>query len=216
MKKFILALGVAFASASSAQAAEMGGYAGIGAGLHMANKSAFSIQSPPGTQTGGSDANFNLGYGVAASAGYRWSDSLRTELELSYRAAGLDNAGTEEAEGKQTSISAMANILFDVGMGTNFQPYIGAGVGIADNKWRHVKTPTSPVFTDANKRLQWQAIVGVEMPINARTNWFLDYRFIGSSENEYNSISGSPATRIVGVDNLSHNLMLGLRFAFGG
>ncbi len=213
MKKTILALGLGLAVAGNAHAAENGPYAGIGAGLHMATKSAFDYEAPPGTWAGESDVNFRLGYAVAASAGYRWNDSIRTEIEVSHRSASLDNVAVEDAEGRQSSLALMANLLFDVGMGTNFYPYIGGGIGLSNNRWHSVKTPTSPVYSDSAKKLQWQAIVGFEMPINAQTNWFVDYRFIGSNDNEFNTIPAQ--ARVVGVDMQSHNLMVGVRYAFG-
>lgn len=215
MKKTLIAIGFGLCAAGNAQAADAGAYASLGAGLHMANKSNFQYEDPPGTLAGSSNVNFDLGFGVAAAAGYRWTDTIRTELEISYRTASMDNIALEDADGKQSSLSAMANFLIDVGIGTNFYPYIGAGIGIADNRWKGVKTPTSPVFNDADKKMQWQAIIGAELPINARTSWFVDYRFIGSPDNSYNSIS-PPAARVIGADSQSHNLMVGVRFGFGG
>lgn len=218
MKKTAFALGLGFAAASSitgAQAQE-GPYVGLAAGLHMAEGSRFDYEEPPGTKVGQTDVNYRLGYGIAGSIGYRWSDSLRLELELSHRSAGLDDAGggTQAADGKQKSLSAMANVLFDVGVGQNFHPYIGAGVGIANNSWSNVQTPTSPVYDDSDKRLIWQAIVGLELPINARTHWFVDYRYIGSGDNQINTLPAR--ARIVGLDMMSHNVMAGIRFSFGG
>lgn len=213
MKKPLLALGLVLTAAGSAQAAESGAYAGLGAGLHMAASSQFDYEAPPGTWAGESAVNFRLGYAVAASAGYRWSESLRTELEISHRSAGLDNIAAEDAAGRQSSLALMANVLFDVGVGTNFYPYIGGGVGLANNKWKSVKTPTSPVYSDSDKRMQWQGIVGFEMPINPQTNWFVDYRFVGSTGNQFNTIPTQ--ARVVGVDQESHNVMVGVRYAFG-
>ncbi len=215
MKKTLFALSLGLATvASNVQAADVGPYAGIGAGLHMATKSAFDYESPPGTWAGESDVNFRLGYALSASAGYRWNDFTRTEIEISHRAAGLDNIAAEDAAGRQSALAISANVLFDVGVGTNFYPYIGGGVGLANNKWKSVKTPTSPVYSDSNKAMQWQAIVGVEMPINAQTNWYVDYRFVGSTSNDFNTIP--TLARVVGVDLQSHNLMVGARFRFGG
>ena len=159
-----------------------------------------------------SDANFRLGFGVAAAAGYRWTDSMRFEAELSYRGTSLDNVGPEDAEGKQSSLSIIGNVLFDVGAGQNFYPYFGFGVGLANNSWSNVKTPTSPVYDDSKKKLVWQAIVGLELPVNQQTNYFVDYRYIGSVDNEFNTIPAR--ARVVGVDLSSHNLMVGVRHRF--
>ena len=178
MKNTALALGLCIAALMpfAANAAEPGPYVGIGAGLHMAAGSAFESLTPQGATYATGTVNYKLGYGIAAAIGYRWSDSVRLELELSHRAAGLDDMvtsdrGTEEAAGRASSVSAMANVLFDVGVGQNFYPYIGGGVGLANNSWSDVSTPTSPpYFNDSDKRLQWQAIIGLELPVGERTN----------------------------------------------
>lgn len=213
MKKigFVLALGLASA-ASSASAQQQGPYVGLGLGLHMASGTRLDYQQPPGTQAGMTNANFRLGFGVAASAGYRWNDSMRLEAELSHRTVKLDNIAVEDATGSQKALSLMANVLFDVGVGENFYPYIGGGVGLTNNSWNSVSTPTSPIYDDSDKRLQWQVIVGLEMPINAQTHWFADYRYIQSTDNEFNTIPSR--ARAVGIDFSSHNVMAGVRHRF--
>ena len=150
---FAFALGVAaVALNTSARAAEAGTpYVGLGLGLHMADSTRLDYQDPPGSKAGMSNANYRLGFGVAAALGYRWSETLRLEAELGYRGAGLDNIGPEDAEGKQSSLSLMANVVFDIGEGTNFQPYTGGGIGLANNSWGNVKTPTSPIYDDSKK-----------------------------------------------------------------
>lgn len=210
---FALALGLGFA-ASSVSAQELGPYVGLGLGLHSATATGLSYEQPPGNTAGAgiSNANFRLGFNVAASVGYRWNDEMRLEMELSHRSVGLDNIAAEDAAGKQRAVSIMANVLFNIGQGTNFYPYVGGGVGLANNSWNDVKTPTSPIYDDSDKKLQWQVIVGLEMPINPKTNWFADYRYINSVDNEFNTIPAN--ARVVGVDLSSHNLMVGVRHRF--
>jgi opacity protein-like surface antigen len=211
---FALALGVAAViSTTSARAQDaIGPYVALGLGLHSAAATNLDYEEPPGTKTGQSNANFRLGFNIAAAAGYRWSDYMRFEAELGYRSAGLDNIGPLDAEGKQSAFSIMGNILFDVGEGTNFQPYIGGGVGLANNSWSNVEVTTSPIYDDNNKKMQWQAIVGLELPLNPQTKWFVDYRYIGSVDNDFNTIPAR--ARVVGVDLTSHNLMVGVRHSF--
>jgi len=221
MKNTALALGLCTSALTpfAANAAEPGPYVGIGAGLNMAVGSDFEVQTASGFQYASGTVNYDLGYGIAAAIGYRWSDTVRLELELSHRAAGLDDivrsdVGSEEAAGRQSSVGVMANILFDVGVGQNFYPYIGGGVGLANNSWSNVSTPTSPpFFNDSDKRLQWQAILGLELPVSERTNWFVDYRFVGSEGNVFNS--NPVGSRVAEIGYGSHNLMVGVRYTFG-
>ncbi|MGE4065058.1 MAG: outer membrane beta-barrel protein [Rhodospirillaceae bacterium] len=213
MKKIgvALALGLAF-TASGAGAQELGPYVGLGVGLHMPEGSRFDYDDPPGTLAGRSNVNFRLGFNVAASVGYRWSDFLRIEAELSHRSASLDDVGDKPATGSQKSLSLMANVLFDVGVGENFHPYIGGGIGLANNSWNNVTVPTSPVWDDSQKKMQWQAIIGLEMPINAQAHWFADYRYIGSTDNGFHTIP--PQALAHGIDIMSHNVLVGVRYAY--
>jgi hypothetical protein len=66
-----LALGLAATATNTHAQDALGPYVGLGVGLHMADSTLFNYQQPPGTQAGGTNANFRLGFGIAASAGYR-------------------------------------------------------------------------------------------------------------------------------------------------
>lgn len=211
MKKFgiALGLGLAFAAASTARAAEPGPYIGLGAALHLPESTYFDadITVGPTTTTVPGQIKFETGYGLIGAVGYRFED-FRTELEVSYRIAGADGV-----DGNQSSVSGMFNVLFDVGVAQGIYPYIGGGVGIANTRWDSVQSGTGPIYHDSSAKFQWQAIVGAEMPVSSRTDVFLDYRYSGATDNTF---SGGPAARVYGADNMSHNIILGVRFRFGG
>lgn len=214
MKRVGIAIGLGLISmTSTAFAADPGPYVSVGASVHLPEATAFAYEQPPGTKTGQSRADYSMGYGLALAAGYRWSESMRLELEVGMRHAGVDDVGPETASGHQTAISGMVNVLFDVGIAQGIYPYVGGGVGLASNRWKNVQTATSPVWSDNDTKMQWQAIVGAELPINDRTAWFIDYRYIGSTDNEYQSVPSG--ARVVGVDNMSHNVLVGVRYSFG-
>ncbi len=209
MKKIALALAVGLATTTSgAQSAEPGLYTGVGAGVHIASTNDYDVVNTVGTTvTRTTDSmKFETGYLLVGSLGYRWEQGFRTELEIAYR-----NAGAEPRDGHQDVLSGMANALFEVGIGTNFYPYLGAGVGIANTRWDSVQSGFGPVYHDESSGFQWQAIVGAEFPLNEKTNLFVDYRFISAPGNEF---SGGPASRIEKADNQSHNALVGVRYRF--
>lgn len=206
MKKigFVLGLGFAALASSATSAAELGPYVSGAAGLHFAESTAFKIERP-GLATIGSAVKFETGYNLVAALGYRF-DNMRTELEVGYRKAGADTV-----DGSQGAISGSVNVLFDVGIAEGIYPYIGGGVGIANNRWDSVQSGFGPTFHDESAKFQWQAIVGAEMDVGPRTALFIDYRYIGSTDNSY---SAGPAATAVGADAMSHNVMVGVRYNF--
>jgi len=210
MKRFGIALAVGLATAATAvRAAEPGPYVGIGAGLHIAESTYYNALMTVGTTTTTvpGQIGFETGYGGVAAVGYRF-EAFRAELEVGYR-----DAGAEGVAGHQAVWSGSFNLLFNVGIATGILPYIGGGVGIANTRWDSVQSGTGPVYHDESAKFQWQAIVGADIPIGPRTDVFVDYRYMGTSNNRF---SGGPAAQVVGADNNSHNVMVGIRFGFGG
>ncbi len=206
MKKigFVLGLGLATLLSGAASAADSGPYVSGAAGLHFAEGTAFDIEQPTLPTTVGA-VKFETGYNLVAALGYRF-ENMRAELEVGYRTAGADTV-----DGNQSAISGSVNVLFNVGIAQGIYPYIGGGVGIANNRWDSVQSGFGPIYHDESAKFQYQAIVGAEMDVGPRTTLFVDYRYIGSTDNSYRA---GPAATAVGADAMSHNVMVGVRYNF--
>lgn len=215
LKCALLAVLAIFAAVPAAVAdGEQGPYIGLGFGLHEAGNSTVSAEIPAGSPAVQNRVTFDTGWGAIGTIGYKWPQSFRTEFELGYRNATVGDVAGAPWLGRQSAVTLMGNILYDVGVGTAFQPYVGGGAGLAITKWSDVRAAGTPVFSDRSSKFQWQGIVGVTVPLRDRIDAFVDYRYANSLNNRFNS---DPTGSLVsGHDDASHNVFLGLRFTFGG
>jgi opacity protein-like surface antigen len=218
--RFAVAAIVAGLAVTAAHAAEPGLYFGLGAGL-SAPSSSNPILIRPNNAPHLTKTTFSAGWGLLGAVGFKTDAGFRTELEAGYRQSALQHMDAGVATGHQGIFSAMGNILFDVGKGAAFQPYIGGGVGGAWVKWNNVQPTASatlpgvlPVFNDSSPAaFQYQGIVGVSFPFSAATDFFAEYRYIGTTATQFESAALAGASFTKHTD-ASHNLMVGVRFAF--
>ena len=82
-------------------------------------------------------------------------NGLRVEVEVAYRQNQVDGVFTSNTAGTpqtgvvdydHTSFSVLANVWYDIPIGSGFTPYIGGGVGWAD-------TNVDGTFTCLQRRL---------------------------------------------------------------
>ena len=143
-------------------------------------------------------------------------------MEIGYRQTALQHMDAGAATGHQGTFSVMGNMLFDVGSGAAFQPYLGGGVGAAWVKWHNVQaTPSAtlvgalPVFDDSSPAaFQYQGIVGVTVPVGATSDVFAEYHYVGTTGTTFASKALIGAIFSEHKD-ASHNVMVGVRFFFG-
>ncbi len=212
---------------SSAAFAE-GPYLSLGGGLHLPNDSSVLYTRPVGiapavTTSTPADITFDMGYIVSGALGYKWDSGLRSELELNYREATVNDIAGAGSPGAQNVLGVMANLLYDFGDETaSFRPYIGAGVGAGWNKWKNVQgapSATLPIgtstFTDRDTAWQWQLIAGVTKPFSEKLDGFVEYRYIGLQANKFSGVSIPLPSAMSRHNDRSHNLLVGLRWNFG-
>jgi len=208
-----------------------GFYVGAGAGVNLLQESDISLAGPAvagltGPQRSGS-VEFNYGYVGVLSLGYGYGNGLRAELEGSFRENEVDGASGFQAfsrplrtDGKVRSYGVMANAFydFDLGAGSFFHPYIGAGLGYQIHEYSGVRVRggTGSLTLDGDQgRFAYQAIVGAAFPINPNLSVTAEYRFMGSQPVEFDIRNGNGARGTAEADNLNHSLLIGLRYAFG-
>jgi outer membrane protein OmpA-like peptidoglycan-associated protein len=214
MKKLrTLVLAASMLGATAAQAAE-GPYFGIAGGLNLQNSARWT--------TGGSfyDFKFDDGLAVIANGGYKFSSGLRLEGELGYRSNDADSrtlrvtapANTQNATGKVSARSAMANIIYDIDTGSKFTPYLGVGAGIAS-----VKADSLGPVLAANTRIDgsdtrfaYQGIAGAAVEITRQIALTLDYRYFRTAGPNLRTLTGLAADGKYSA----HSVLAGLRFSF--
>ena len=216
LRATVLAAAMLTAGAASAQTTigtegpTRGWYVGMGFGWNNIGGRPILIN---GTRV---QAKFKDGFAVAGAGGYKWSESVRTELEISYRENKVKNFNTSSTPwtGTQRDTSAMGNVVFDIPTGGRWTPYVGAGIGIAWMNWDQFKGLGPTVYDGTSSKFAWQGIAGISVNVAPRLQLALDYRYKGSNHHAY--LGSAAGTRITNYDARQHTVMLGFRYAFGG
>ncbi|NKC29404.1 OmpA family protein [Roseomonas sp. BU-1] len=215
----------------AAQAQPVSGlYVGAGLGANLLQESDASLsRNITGPRNG--TVEFNYGLAGVISLGYGYGNGVRAELEASFRGnqvdavSGFGLPGQVRETGGVASYGLMLNALydFDLGPGSFFTPYVGAGAGYMVHDYGDVRgtTANNAVFIDGNDgNFAYQAILGGAIPIAAVSGLAVtaEYRFMGSISPEIDArrVTSTGTTRgSAEVDNFNHSLMVGLRYAFG-
>ena len=142
--------------------------------------------------------------GASAAAGLKMC-AFRTELEFNQSLSARDNY--EGARTKQSYRSYMLNGYFDVPTGTNFHPYVGAGIGVARVKTRF--SLDENVAKHRSTNLAWQA--GGGLGYNLTRNWTLDvgYRYVDNGHNKWKVDGGK-----LKANTEEHQITAGVRYTF--
>jgi len=230
MRKFLLAAVAAAAIASPAAARDHSGYAGVDAGVLLANNIHFDFQD--------SDTSINnvvqldhdtYGFDLGLFGGYDFG-MFRLEGELAYKhvsadelrlSAQITGSGDDvivDADGDTSALSAMVNALVDFGDENSWNGFLGAGVGVAKVKSDvdfSVDTSTFPDtdfgFSDSETVGAWQLLAGVRYPVSPNIDLGLKYRFFNTGKFEFKD--SATDAQIEGKFR-SHSLMASLTYNF--
>jgi len=169
-------------------------------------------------------------YILGGGIGYRFTPSLRGDLTLGYR--GDYNLSTDKNgqpfKGDVKSTVLMASAYYDFSA-SGIRPFVGAGVGVAQNTMEHVMRPgvITTTFPDGKKNnAAFALMAGVGFPVSGR--WILEvgYRYIDLGKIQIGSgsatISGTipplpPVTSTIAFSGAegrltAHELTIGVRF----
>lgn len=229
MKKKVALFMAAAMFAPSAFAAEITPYVGLGIVVDKAGTTAKRVKFDKGainamdpstfgdafTANAGSDMDFDMAYAGEITAGIKYGN-VRGELEVAFRSASEDDYEIFKGNvvemgpitvpaGIDTSTSVrhnsyMANLYYDFAIsGSNWTPYIGAGVGFGTYRQKatveidlpdYMEGPASQmgipvgektVADDTLTEFEWQVGLGATYSFNE--DWALDigYRFNSSN-----------------------------------
>jgi len=181
------------------------------------------ICGDPLCNSAGSIKDVGSSYTLGAAVGYRFSPNLRADVALGYRPGyaidATDGSGTSfKADVK--SVSLMANGYYDFPL-SGWTPYVGAGLGFAQNKVDTVSfggpgfSGTAPGGTKSGTA--YALMLGAGIPLSGRTTLDIGYRYIDLGKIEASSgtvtVNGF-AFPYAGADGklTAHELTVGLRF----
>lgn len=128
-----------------------------------------------------SGLDYDSGYIVGAAAGYQMNPHVALELEYAYRSSDATLKNTGGSDGTVRSNAYMANAVYSFdGIGPNqaFRPYIGGGLGVADQKYN----PDGFGGLNGDYNFAYQFMTGVAYDITP--NWTLngEVRYFGITD----------------------------------
>jgi opacity protein-like surface antigen len=183
------------------------------------------------------NTDFSNGETYAVAFGYNY-DPFRVELALQRSSSNVDkhsnfnlanmdisaaNAGILGAgvtgtsvegfispDGRMESTSVMLNVYYDFDWQGDIDPYVGIGIGNAEEE---------VVFSSANGGIvngqendfAWQLIAGFQYQVDNSVSFFGQYRYFNANDPDFRTTL-FPGT--VGVENQYQAIEFGLRFSF--
>ncbi len=163
-------------------------------------------------------AEYNDGYIGAIQGGYAFNNGLSLEVEGADRYNDVNHVrGYGAGRGSMQNYAVMGNVLYDLPMGSMgltdlpFAPYIGAGVGMADEAPYHIRGDGMPYPAQFGGPTKWgvayQGIAGVRYNINENLDVSLEYRYFSRTDENY--------PRGIVNDYGAQSAMVGFRYLFG-
>lgn len=142
------------------------------------------------------DRKGDTGWAVSGAVGREFGSNLRAETEVVYLSA--DNKGA--TPGKTAALGGFVNGYYDFNRGGQFQPFVGAGVGLAEVKSRGQD--------DTGFAYQFKA--GVAHPFSDRLTGEVAYRYLAVSD-----VKAGAGPRRFDGDYHSNAVTVGLRYKLG-
>lgn len=156
----------------------------------------------------------NKDYTGGFTIGQRFDNGIKVEGEAAYH---KNRQSINEISDNRT-LALMANLLYELPLETGLRPHVGVGAGWANQK-RSLTTSTttsstvidddgasfvqtstsSTTNTSIDQKFAWQALAGVNMPINESWELTADYRYFRPTGSE---------------DDRNHAVVLGVQHLF--
>lgn len=197
LKKVALLVGLCVCLSTPAISAD-GPYVGLNVGVTSTVDSDLTDSGFSG------EASFDSGFAVGGAFGYK-TGMGRIEAEIGYKSADADKLSVggfsvQATDGEKfTILSVMANGYIDIDASPAVKPYLMGGIGMAT-------ITMEDNFSDEDDTvLAYQVGLGVGFALNDKMTLDLGYRYMGTSDPDFN---GTEATYA------SHNVLAGLRFSF--
>jgi len=198
----------------------------------------------------GNGIQSELGAAYSAGVGYDFGDHWRIEADYDTLDTSLGSISqTPSSKGSLLTDSVMLNALYDFdfedsGILGNFEPYVGAGLGVVRSKGRFsahdfpgvanelVRNPvcvgartigqsSSCAVSDSDTGFGWQLLAGMGYKITENLTWDTHYTYLNAPDLDLEGHIANSNTGAFNLDNLdvedvgAHTLLTGLRYRFG-
>ena len=195
----------------------------IGSGWYLRGDIGFARQIPPkitwnGTTETSVKASDTLDAGFGA--GYKFNDWMRADVTLDYLSvrnfSGSVDATTRDSY-KADSLVLLANAYADLGTWGGLTPYLGAGVGVAEQRVGGVtRTAAAATYSFASANtfsLAADAAAGITYDLGHGMSTDLGYRLLWIDRSRSGGeTTGKIAGNINASDSVSHQFRVGLRY----
>ena len=161
---------------------------------------------------------FDSGWGIDGALGYSLSGSLqgfRVEGEVGYRSNDIDKVNVNNfgqlpgATGDVDVWTGLINGYYDIDLGSNFMPYVGAGLGIARLSGNITVPGPGGTVSDNETVFAYQFSAGLGYAVSPSTTLFAGYRYLATDDPDF-----SNAGTTVSTEYHTHNAQAGVRFSF--
>jgi opacity protein-like surface antigen len=169
------------------------------------------------------DTGFYVGGAVGLHLDH-WVTGLRPELEVSFRrndvggSWGATSPGPHQGgmvNAHMSNFSVLANVWYDIDLGSKLVPYFGGGVGwdCADFEGRFESGRTHSHFEDVESGFAWQAGAGVNYQIQEGIKIGVGYRYFQGPDIRHDVFVGkNPNPLAARLDNQNQTVMVNLTF----
>ncbi len=168
---------------------------------------------------------FDTGYIVGGAIGTEFYPNVRGELEISYQRVEPDSHASAtltgvSPSGHLSSVSVLANVWYDIDMGSGFSPYVGAGagLGIVDSNLT-ITNGFGQQWDDRDVGFAFQVGGGVKYDVSPRIDIDVGYRFRGilgiHFDDNNPGFAGAGALWQGDDDIYSHIIQAGITFKLG-
>lgn len=147
----------------------------------------------------------------AGAVGKSLTDSVRTELEISWRKANLGAltldgfTGSAGLSGEMSTTAVLASLAYDFRPGERFLPYVTGGIGFAHHDGDLNAVGGLPArISDSDTTFAWQLGGGAAWALDHRATLFAGYRYLGTAD---------PAFDTLEAEYGAHEAQIGLRWA---
>lgn len=157
-------------------------YIAGGGGLHL--------QSDMDGATAGASYSieFDPGFTMHGALGTYLGQDFRIEGELAYRMVDYDQGtaggATSTPNGDLKMATGMANVYYDVHLGSSFVPFVGGGLGIAQIESTAATIGGVAAAAKDTTEFAYQAIIGVSYEYDRSWSVGLDARYIGTGDED--------------------------------
>ncbi len=142
---------------------------------------------------------YDVGYSTSGQLGYSTGNGPRFELEYTYRDNSASTivtrtSGTQAATGSLTSTAYMLNFLYDFDTGSEWVPYVGFGLGMANVKANDIRSnDNSSYLTGGGDEFAAQFIFGAEYQVSDNVGITMDWRGLWVGNATFNYGFGCPS-----------------------